>query len=298
MSARIALFILAAAFTADASGRTAPEGIIPDSCGSWHAVSATATYTTKTIFDYLDGGAEIYLAYGMTKALARRFESTGRPAIEASVFTMKDPGGAFGVFTYERMDEDAGIGQGSEYGAGILRFWQGRSFVFLQAESETPDVHSALLALGTMIAAHLDPPAPLPELATILPQGSLRPRAVRYTLTPTVLQNLEPTLAGDRPGFPPNTPAILGRYGAPQDRSRIIVAALGDDTTAARCADLYRTTFCGATPDRGGPGSIDPARSRVAAVNNHLVLILDMPDAATAQRHLNELTDSLRRIHP
>jgi hypothetical protein len=297
ISARCALLVVLLATASHAlADFPMTGGIIPDSCGLWQAVAPSITYDPKTIFDYLDGGAEIYLAYGMKEAMARRFESPGRPAIEASVFTMQAPEGAFGVFTYERLDEDAGVGQGSEYGAGILRFWQGRSFVFLQAESETPEVRATVIALGRSIAARLGPPAPPPPLVSVLPQSTLRLLAVRFTLTPTVLQNLEPTLAGNPTVLPHHAPAILGRYGAARDRSRIIVIALQDSASAERSADLYRTEVLGATNGTGASPAVDPARSCASAVGNYVVLILDMPGAESAHRHLNEVTHSLRRI--
>jgi hypothetical protein len=273
-------------------------GILPDATGPWHAIAATATYDTKSIFDYLDGGAEIYLAYGMTAAYGRRYECPGRPAIEASVFFMHKPAGAFGIFTYERMDAEAGIGQGSEYGGGILRFWQGHTFVFLQAESETPNTRAALLTLGRQIVSRLGPPAPKPKLASVLPARERRALTLRFTLTPTVLQNIEPTLAGNPLDFPAATPAVLGRYGRPQDKARILVIELPDSLAATHCAAAFRERFIGITAGGRPDAQLARGKSVAQGVGRFLVLILDMPRAAVAHRHLQEITTSLRRIAP
>jgi hypothetical protein len=289
------LILLLACITLRAQDHGAGS-ILPDASGPWHAIAATAVYDTKSIFEYLDGGAEIYLAYGMTTAYARRYESPGKPAIEASVFTMREPAGAFGIFTYERMDDEAGIGQGSEYGGGILRFWQGRTFVFLQAETETPEVHDAVLALGREIATHLGSPSPLPALATVLPPDDQRALALRYTLTPTVIQNLEPALAGNPLDLPPSTPAVLGRYGRPQDNARILVMALPDTATAQRCARMFRERFITGPATAGSALRFDAGRSIADAAGRHLILLLEMPDTGTARRHLQQIITSLRRI--
>lgn len=286
---------LALACTSLRTQDNAIAGVLPDVSGSWTATAATARYDTRNIFDYLDGGAELYLAYGMTSAQARRYASPGKPAIEATVFTMRDPAGAFGVFTYERMDSEAGIGQGSEYGGGILRFWQGREFVFLQTESETPDTRAAMMALGRQIASRLGPPAPGPSLVTVLPAKGRRAHSLRFTLAPTVLQNLEPTLAGNPLGFPPLTPAVLGRYGRPEDQARIIVIALPDSFAAMRSASTFRERFIGVTP--GDHAAAHGVRSSNAhAVGRFLILILDMPRASVARRHLQDITTAIRRL--
>ena len=39
--------------------------VIPGSINEWQAEGKPYTYNQKTVFDYLDGGAEVYLAYGM-----------------------------------------------------------------------------------------------------------------------------------------------------------------------------------------------------------------------------------------
>lgn len=280
---------------ARAQGSASTE-ILPDASGPWKAVAPVARYDTKTIYEYLDGGAEIYLAYGMSDARARRYVCAGEPGIEATVFTMDEPAGAFGVFTYEHLDDDAKVGQGSEYGGGILRFWQGHAFVFIQAEAEGPEVHAAVIALGKHIAAQCGPPAPVPKLATVLPTRGRRPRTLRYTLTPTVLQNLEPTFAGNPLELPPLTPAVLGRYGQPRDKARILVMSLPDSVSAERCASTFRQRFIeGRAADRTA-AHVTRGKSLTRAVRHYCVLVLDMPRAAVARRHLQEITTALRRI--
>jgi hypothetical protein len=70
---------------------------------------------------------------------------------------------AFGVFSFERQGEGIGIGQGSEVGGGLLRFWEGRYFVSIFADGEFAEAESAILQLARQTAAAIqeegDPPS-------------------------------------------------------------------------------------------------------------------------------------------
>ncbi len=65
---------------------------------------------------------------------------TGISAITVELYKMASSADAYGVFTFERQDDPAGIGQGSEFGGGMLRFWKGTYFASVYAEGEGADV--------------------------------------------------------------------------------------------------------------------------------------------------------------
>ncbi len=79
-------------------------------------------YNSKTLFDYIDGAAELYLAYGFQGLNVRKFEKSGQPPITVELYEMASSEDAYGLFSFERQDEAVGIGQGSEFGGGLLRF--------------------------------------------------------------------------------------------------------------------------------------------------------------------------------
>jgi len=64
----------------------------------------------------------------MKSLQVQKYAKKDEPPIVFDLFEMDSPEGAFGAFTFEREDDEAGIGQGSEYGGGLLRFWRGGSF--------------------------------------------------------------------------------------------------------------------------------------------------------------------------
>src|SRR5512139_602295 len=127
----------------------------PQEIRGWKWEGEHGIYDRKSLYDYIDGAAEVYLAYSFERVEARRYVKDGRPPIVAEVYRMGSAEDAFGIFSLERQDPEAGIGQGSEFGGGMLRFWKGRYFASLYAEGEAPGIDEALLTLGRALAASI-----------------------------------------------------------------------------------------------------------------------------------------------
>jgi len=142
---------------------------LPTEIDGWKWDGKEEQYDNKTIFKYIDGAGEVYLAYGFRGLVTRRFEKAGKPLLIADVYEMGSSADAYGVFAFERQDEEAGIGQGSEFGGGLLRFWKGNYFVSINAEGEGEDVDKAILDLGKAVAASITKEGTKPHLITYLP---------------------------------------------------------------------------------------------------------------------------------
>jgi hypothetical protein len=187
---------------------------LPNEVNGWRWDGKDRSYNARTIFDYIDGAGELFLAYNFRGVTVRRLEKPGKPALVAELYDMGAPGDAYGVFSFERQDEEAGIGQGSEFGGGLLRFWKGRYFVSVYGEGDGPEMESAILALGKEVAASVGPAGPPPKLLAALPNGErgLVGRTIRY-LHSHILLNQRFYLASQNIlNLNPRTEAVLGQY--------------------------------------------------------------------------------------
>lgn len=172
------LFIILAGV---ARGDESPmENLIPTEIHGWNAEASENIYDRKTLFDYIDGGAELYLAYDFRKAIARRFYKENEPSITVDLFDMGSPEDAFGVYSFEQEGKSVGIGNDSEYAAGLLRFWKGKYFVSILADRETPEAKNAVMALGRIVASNIQMAGSRPSIISLLPQTNLIPTSVRY----------------------------------------------------------------------------------------------------------------------
>jgi hypothetical protein len=137
-------------------------------------------YDRQTTFRYMDGAAELYRSFAFKLLLVRRYLKANAPAIIVELFDMDLAEEAFGIFTFETGGEDAGVGQGSDYGGGLLRFWKGKYFVNVYAEQEAPSTKQDLLEIAKAIARSLGHDGRKPKLIHYLPEEGLSERSIRY----------------------------------------------------------------------------------------------------------------------
>ena len=185
---------------------------LPQEVQGWKADGQDKVFTRQNIFDYMDGGGEIYLAYDFQRLLAREYARPGAPRIVAEVYQMASSRDAYGIFTHDTDGQPVSVGQAALYSAGLLRFWKNRFFVRLQAEDETPEVKTALMALGNQVASGIPQEGRKPSLLTALPPQGLIEPSVHYFHT-SVSLNIHYFLADSNLlNLNSRTEAILARY--------------------------------------------------------------------------------------
>ena len=77
--------------------------LVPQAVNGWRAQAGGQVYDRTTLFDYIDGGAELYLAYSFREMLACRFHREGHPDIVVDLFDMDSSEDAFGVLPPSEM---------------------------------------------------------------------------------------------------------------------------------------------------------------------------------------------------
>jgi hypothetical protein len=126
--------ILAIAFSAGKKGDQVYRDILLASKKGFRAAGGVRTFDRKTLYDEIDGGAEVYLDYHfikLAKTTFRPLRNGGRDTLIVELFDMRDPLSAYGVFAKHR-DSEAGAvqaGQGGAFQGNTLTFWQDRYYV-------------------------------------------------------------------------------------------------------------------------------------------------------------------------
>ena len=153
---------------------------IPKQVLDWKASGEDAVYDRKTLYDYMDGGAEVYLAFDFRQVFVRKYADAEENEIVLDIYDMGSPAEAFGMFSCDRQDPEAGIGQGSEYGPGLLRFWRGRYFVSIMVSGNEDKAEKAVLDLGKAVAPLLGPDGAPPDMIKLLPAAGLIAEKTAY----------------------------------------------------------------------------------------------------------------------
>ncbi len=233
---------------------------LPQEIGKWKASGQDQVFSRANIFDYLDGGGEVYLAYGFRKLLEREFLKPGEGPIVAEIYDMGRAEDAYGIFTHDSDGEKTTIGQGGLYGAGLLRFWKKEYFVRIMAEKETDDSKEAVMALGSEIDGAIHGEGEKPRLIACLPGEGLIEASVRYFHTQVSLNNH--LFLGDANILDLNreTDAAVARYLDRGHKPRLLIVRYKDESRAGAAFRKFsreapaadRTEAAGRSAERTG----------------------------------------------
>lgn len=266
--------------------------LIPATVGPWLS-EAEETYGPESIFEYIDGAGEVYRAYNMRLLAARRFHKDGRPDIVVDAFDMGSSADAYGVFTHDLDGEDAGIGQGSTYKAGLLGFWKDRYFVSVYAEAETPETRAAVLELGREIASAIPGRGEPPGLVGRLPREGLETGTVRFFHTAPILNYFFFVADENILFLGRETDAVLAEYGGPAGRSRLLLVSYPQAGGAARAGSSFRRAYL---RDAAGEEAVRTENGKWTAVRTMgrtVAVVFDAGSAAEAASRLAAVEERL-----
>jgi len=248
---------------------------LPSEVAGWTWDGKDAKYNSRTLFDYIDGAAELYLAYGFQNLVVRRFEKPGQPPIMTELYEMASSEDAYGVFSFERQDEPVGIGQGSELGGGLLRFWKGKYFVSVYAEGEGKEVEAAILNSGRAVANSIPATGPEPKIIQFLPgqKFGLVDKSIRY-LKSHVLLNQRFFLSHENIlSLSRETEAALATYLSNRQKVQLLLIRYPNSSKAREALQSFTKAYM---PDAAGKDRVktEDGRWTFARQANDYILII------------------------
>ncbi len=219
--------------------------LLPGEVRGWKPKSDDGTFTADTLFDLIDGGAEVYRALNVQNILSRRYAKDGAPDIIADIFDMGSSSDAFGAFHHDVIDgEDLSIGMESEYLGGNLTFWKDRFFVSVVAFDETAETKHAILALSKKVGKRIPRKGAIPDLMKHLPEQGLVKGRVHYFHTKMLLDRYY-SLGDENPlELNDRTEGIVARYKTDKNTSTVLILVRYPSATgAARAHESFRARY-------------------------------------------------------
>jgi hypothetical protein len=219
---------------------------IPESLDGWSKTEADQFYNRENLYDYIDGGAELYLSYGFQSLVNRTYTQPGQPDIILDIFDMGSSQNAFGVFSHSREKVEQEFGQGSQYTAGSLLFWKDRYFISILASPETPESSQVIKKLAGIIESHIEKEGSLPALVDLLPRDSLIEESVKYFKHYIWLNSYYFIANQNILHIDENTDAVLAKYRENNGKSLLLLVQY-PDTESAKVAyqDFVKNYFLG-----------------------------------------------------
>ncbi len=143
-----------------------------------------------SLSDYINGGAELYLAYGFREVAVTEFRSDAGSRLTVEVYLMSSPENAYGVFSTDRAGEHWPLGADSSYGDGLLRFWKGPYFVRVLCFPMDSSLEPLLRNVGEQIAERIGEESRRPTILNVLPENGVIADSVCYFHRQTTLNNI------------------------------------------------------------------------------------------------------------
>jgi len=279
-------FLLAPALCALAGLEAKEFGrLVPKQILDWRAAGPDAVYDRKTLYDYMDGGAEVYLAFDFRQVFVRKYADAAENEIVLDIYDMGSPAEAFGMFSFDRQDPEAGLGQGSEYGPGLLRFWRGRNFVSITVAGDEDKAEKAVLELGRAVAPLLGPDGEPPALVGGLPSEGLKRDRTSYFHDHVHLSNRYFISPDNILGLDAKTECAFAEYSFADGAGARLLVVRYPSAERARAAEAsFREAFL---PGAGADGTALTEKKKWSAVRTRgsvLAAVFEAPSKDAAGR--------------
>ncbi len=216
--------------------------LLPGLVEGWAQQGTDKLYTPETLYDYIDGGAELYLSYGMKEVVSRIIDR-GDDEIRIEIFDMIEPKNAFGVFTHSRTKNEKQFGQGSQYFTGAQIFWKDRYFISITANDENEIIVAAINSIATEIDSKITSTGQVPDIINMLPEEGLEPDGYLY-FHHYIWMNSYFYIANDNLlNIGNDTDALLVKYGPQNNRHYLLIIKYPNTEIAAKAEDTFKEQF-------------------------------------------------------
>jgi hypothetical protein len=206
---------------------------------------AASFYKPDSLYQYIDGGADVYLLYDFQILLHQDFKS-GAAEITADIYDMGKPEDAFGIYSAERSPNYKYIPIGAEgYSSkGVLNFFQDRYYVKLAGSGAGSD--AVLDQFAHTLATRIGGSRTLPPVLSKLPPL----HRVRHS---------EQYIRKDPLGHAFLAPAYVVTYASTPKEGRLLISVANDAAGAKLRLDQLAKHFkqtgeCAPYPELGEGG--------------------------------------------
>jgi hypothetical protein len=284
----------APAATADASPQLLALLPANNAVPGWAMSQKPRSFKPANLWEFIDGAADGYLAYGFQEVVSADFtqQGTGYQAV-VDMYQMKDPLNAFGIYTQERNPESQFLKIGNEgYDGGTsLNFWTGSYYVKITVFEEKDAIKQEIDKLARAIAGKVPAPGAAPAEATWFPKTNQLPHTIVYIPKDVLAQSY---LAN---GFE-------AKYKAGEKEYKMILVSLANSDAAQEAMARYRQYITAGgkeakdlkTPGDGGFSGKDSYYGDMAAVRagKNLVVALGVPTEDAGKKMIAELIGNIK----
>jgi len=205
--------------------------LLPEPSEVGAARSGEQKFYSSDLFQYTDGGADIYLDYGMVAMVHQEYKSSSTD-FTLDIYNMGTPANAFGIYAGESSPDYHFLPFGAEgYGTNeILNFLQDEFYVKLSGFSDKEKTGPALERFAQAVSRRIGPSAALPKFLTLFPPERLVSHSAKYVKKAPL-------------GHEFLAPAILASYALGDKPTTLVISKAANASGAALKVEKLREYF-------------------------------------------------------
>ena len=208
------------------------ERLLPiDSLGEWVVAEGPLPFTPDNLWEYLNGGAPRYEAYGFKRLVHVRYQLGDDPlaSVTADIYDMGSELGAFGIYRSIRPSDAVVRTWGAEgYRSGtVAAAWKGEIFVHASSDDERPELIERMEMLVSRVCDETDGGVLPPTILDPLPPQGLVPYSERY-------------VASNLLGHAAFGEGVVATYEIDGHRGELFFSELEGETAAQQALESYR----------------------------------------------------------
>lgn len=155
----VLLLALSGTLLAAEDGKGGLLALLPrvSALGGWQPEAPPHQVVGEDLFRLINGGAEIFLKAGFSRAVSQAYIQAGRQPIQLEIYEMTGPQAARAVFGQKTRGNGQPVTLGVQGvdGEYYLIFWQDRFLVTVTGPDATPEVQAILMRLSRAIEARI-----------------------------------------------------------------------------------------------------------------------------------------------
>ncbi len=276
------------------------SNFLPAGGDGWVKSGEMEVYDRNNLFDYMDGGAELYLAYDFQKLVVQRYSSGSTDAskgnsITVEIYQMNSSPDAYGLFSFDQEGEMVELGQKGVYGYGLLKFWKDRYLVRILGSQ--PDLRETILRLGGDVDEKIRGEGALPELLSKIPKDDLIPNSDHFFHKQILLNNLYFLSDKNILNLTDKTDCLLADFGFDGETLKLLLVEYPDLSQAKNAYQSFNNLYLkGEASETDKIVKIEQGKLVEADLKeNYLLLVFEGTDRDIVLQLLDSVKNSLRQ---
>jgi hypothetical protein len=148
----------------------------------WKQSGEIQTFSPKTLFEYINGDADLYIAYDFQELKVAEYLNEKKASVIVDVYRHKTPTLAFGIYSQERLPNAnfLNIGAQGYIEQNILNFLSGPYYVKINSYNTGVKDREVLLTFAKKVSEKLGQKGSLPSVLSSFPQEGKKNNSEKF----------------------------------------------------------------------------------------------------------------------